>query len=196
VIQTLEAVAPCVAWVDELDKGFAGSQSSGSTDSGTTARVMGSILSWMAEKTAQVFLVATANNVDSLPPEMLRRGRFDAIYFMDLPNTQEREAIWKIQVAKHGRKPAAFDLKKLAAATPEFTGSEIESVFVDSLFNAFAKEEEPTTESVIAALAGCIPLARTAPEKIAAMRNWQKGRAILASRPEALKSPAGRKLSA
>src|SRR5207253_7401585 len=103
VIQTAEAIAPCVLWLDEIEKGFAGSKSSGATDGGTSARVFASFLSWMQEKKAPVFIVATANDVSQLPPEMLRAGRWDQLFFVDLPNGSEREDIWKIQVAKLNR---------------------------------------------------------------------------------------------
>ena len=101
VIQTAEAIAPCVLWLDEIEKGLAGSKSSGATDGGTSARVFGSFISWMAEKTAPVFVVATANDVSQLPPELLRKGRWDEMFFVDLPNQEERQEIWRIQVAKH-----------------------------------------------------------------------------------------------
>ena len=103
VIQTAEAIAPVVLWIDELEKGFSGSKSSGATDGGTSSRVFGSLISWLQEKTAPVFVVGTANDVSQLPPEMLRKGRWDELFFVDLPNREEREMIWNIQVAKHGR---------------------------------------------------------------------------------------------
>ena len=117
VIQTAEAIAPCCLWIDEVEKGFSGTKSSNATDGGTSSRVFGSFLSWMQDKNAQVFVVATANDVTQLPPEMLRKGRFDEIMFVDLPNQAEREAIWEIQIGKHGRAPADFDLVQLAKAT-------------------------------------------------------------------------------
>src|SRR6185295_16425954 len=104
VIQTAEAIAPCVLWIDEVEKGFAGSKSSGATDGGTTSRVFGSFLQWMQEKTAPVFVVATANDVTALPPELLRKGRFDEQWFVDLPDEAERADIWRIQIDKRGRK--------------------------------------------------------------------------------------------
>src|ERR1700722_16853970 len=114
VVQTAEAIAPCVLWIDELEKGFAGSKSSGSTDGGTSSRVFGSFISWMQEKKSPVFIVATANDVSQLPPEMLRKGRFDELWFVDLPNQGEREAIWSIQIAKYRRAHKNFDLIQLA----------------------------------------------------------------------------------
>lgn len=126
VIQTAEAIAPCCLWVDELDKAFSGIKSSGSTDGGTSSRVFGSFICWMQEKTKPVFIVATANDVSQLPPEMLRKGRFDDVFFVDLPSQAEREAIWKIQISKCGRDPKDFDLIQLARMTEGLTGSEIE----------------------------------------------------------------------
>src|SRR3954447_17917154 len=136
VIQTAEAIAPCCLWIDEVEKGFSGAKSSGSTEGGTSARVFGSFLSWMQEKTSRVFVVATANDVSQLPPEMLRKGRFDELFFVDLPNEEERKAIWSIVIQKFGRDPKDFDLVQLARITEGFTGSEIQSVFFDAMFAA------------------------------------------------------------
>jgi hypothetical protein len=136
-IQTAEAIAPCVLWLDEIEKGLSGSKSSGSTDGGTSARVFGTLLSWMQEKTAPVFIVATANDVSHLPPEFLHKGRWDEMFFVDLPNSEERRAIWEIQIAKYGRNPNDFDLVQLTRATEGLTGSEIEAVFTESLHDAF-----------------------------------------------------------
>ena len=181
VIQTAEAIAPAVLWIDEIEKGFSGSKSSGSTDGGTSARVFGSFLSWMNEKTAPVFVVATANDVSQLPPEMLRKGRFDECFFVDLPNQQERQAIWGIQIQKHGRDPKDFDLVQRAKATEGLTGSEIESVFVDALYHAFDQESEPTDLTIATVLTEFVPLSRLMAEQIAGLRNWSKGRARLAT---------------
>ncbi|MCB1093829.1 MAG: AAA family ATPase, partial [Verrucomicrobiae bacterium] len=109
VIQTAEAIAPCVLWIDEIEKGMSGSKSSGSSDGGTSARVFGSFLSWMQEKDKPVFVVATANDVSQLPPEFIRKGRFDEMFFVDLPDALERARIWDIVIERHGRKPVDFD---------------------------------------------------------------------------------------
>src|ERR1051326_7462947 len=127
------SIAPCVLWLDELEKGFAGSRSSGATDGGTASRVFGTFLSWLQDRTAPVFVVATANDVTQLPPELLRKGRCDELFFIDLPNQQERQAIWRIQIAKFKREAEKFDLVQLARATEGLTGSEIEQVFIESL---------------------------------------------------------------
>ena len=185
VIQTAEAIAPCVLWLDELEKGFAGSKSSGSTDGGTASRVFGSFLSWMAEKTAPVFVVATANDVSQLPPELLRKGRWDELWFVDLPTQAEREAIWAIQVAKYGRDARDFDLAQLAKATEGLTGSEIEAAFVEALYHAFDEGKEPTDLTIARVLTDFVPLSRLMAEQIAGLRNWSKGRARPATAPQA-----------
>lgn len=181
VIQTAEAIAPCCLWIDELEKGFAGSKSSGQTDGGTSSRVFGSFISWMQEKSAPVFVVATANDVSLLPPELLRKGRFDELMFVDLPNQAEREAIWAIQVAKYGRDPKDFDLVQLSRATEGLTGSEIESVFVEALYLAFDQEKEPTDLDIAGVLNEFVPLSKLMAEQITGLRNWAKGRARLAT---------------
>ncbi len=193
VIATAEAIAPCVLWIDELEKGFGGSRSSGSTDGGTSARVFGSFLSWMQEKTAPVFVVATANDVTQLPPELLRKGRFDELFFVELPNQEEREAIWRIQIAKYRRKPDEFDIVQLARGTEGFTGSEIEQVFIDGLHAAFSRREEPTDLSLALVLNDVVPLSKLMAEQIDGLRRWAKGRARLATKTET--AAHGRKLA-
>ena len=177
VIQTAEAIAPAVLWIDEIEKGFAGSKSSGSTDGGTSSRVFGSFISWMQEKKAPVFIVATANDVSQLPPEMLRKGRFDELFFVDLPNQAEREAIWTIQISKYDRNPKEFDLVQLARMTEGLTGSEIETVFVEALFDGFGLGKEPGDLTIAGVLSGFVPLSKLMAEPIEALRKWAKGRA-------------------
>ncbi len=181
VIQTAEAIAPCCLWLDELEKGLAGSKSSGSTDGGTSARVLGSLLSWMQEKTAPVFVVATANDVTQLPPELLRAGRWDQMFFVDLPSVAEREAIWSIQIRKHGRNSTDFDTVQLARASEGLTGSEIEAVFIESLYDAFDRDTDPTDLDIARALTEFVPLSKTMAEQINALRTWAKGRARCAT---------------
>jgi ATP-dependent 26S proteasome regulatory subunit len=181
VIQTAEAIAPCCLWIDEVEKGFSGTKSSNATDGGTSARVFGSFLSWMQEKRAPVFVVATANDVSQLPPEMLRKGRWDELFFVDLPNEAEREAIWGIQIGKHGRDPKEFDLVQLSKATEGLTGSEIENAFVEALYLAFDSEREPTDLDIAQVLTGFVPLSKLMAEQIGGLRNWAKGRARLAT---------------
>lgn len=194
-IQTAEAIAPCVLWIDELEKGFSGSKSSGSTDGGTSSRVFGSFISWMQDKTSPVFVVATANDVSQLPPEMLRKGRFDELFFVDLPDPSEREAIWAIQIQKYGRAAKQFDITGLANVSEGWTGSEIEAVFCEALFAAFEENREPDTLSVTRASADMVPLSKTMARELDALRNWAKGRARSASAKETTE-PKGRKLAA
>src|ERR1039458_462127 len=148
---------------------------------GTSSRVFGTFLSWMQEKTSPVFVVATANDVSQLPPEMLRKGRFDELFFVDLPNQAEREAIWEIQIGKHGRAPADFDVVQLAKATEGLTGSEIENVFIEALYLAFDVEKEPTDLDIARVLTEFVPLSKLMAEQIGALRSWAKGRARLAT---------------
>jgi ATP-dependent 26S proteasome regulatory subunit len=194
VIQTAEAIAPCVLWLDEIEKGMAGSKSSGATDGGTSARVLGTFLSWMQEKVAPVFVVATANDVSQLPPEMLRAGRWDQLFFVDLPNGTEREDIWNIQIAKLGRDPGDFDTRQLAKATDGLTGSEIEAVFVEALYQAFDDDKEPTDLTIAKVLTEFVPLSKTLAEQITGLRNWAKGRARFATTP--VSEPRLRRLAA
>jgi SpoVK/Ycf46/Vps4 family AAA+-type ATPase len=181
VIQTAEAIAPCCLWIDEVEKGFSGTKSSNATDGGTSARVFGTFLSWMQDKNAPVFVVATANDVSQLPPEMLRKGRWDELWFVDLPNQAEREAIWEIQIGKHGRDPKDFDLVQLAKATEGLTGSEIENVFIEALYLAFDVGKEPTDLDIARVLTEFVPLSKLMAEQIGALRQWSKGRARLAT---------------
>ena len=152
VIQTAEVIAPCCLWIDELEKGFAGSKSSGQTDGGTSARVFGSFLSWMQEKTKPVFVVATANDVFQLPPEMLRKGRFDELFYVDLPDDTERESIWRIVIRKHRRDPNDNDLRQLSRITEGLTGAEIEAVYLEAMFAAFERSKEPTDLDIASVL--------------------------------------------
>jgi SpoVK/Ycf46/Vps4 family AAA+-type ATPase len=183
VIQTAEAIAPCVLWIDEIEKGFSGSKSSGSTDGGTSSRVFGSFLSWMQEKDQPVFVVATANDVSKLPPEFLRKGRFDEMFFVDLPDSQERAQIWDIVIKRHGRRPADFDTVVLSRACEQFTGAEVEAVFIDALHEAYAEGREPGPKDILDAMAHTVPLAQLMDGQINALRHWAKGRAREAGAP-------------
>ena len=177
VIQTAEAIAPCVLWIDEIEKGFSGSKSSGSTDGGTSSRVFGSFLSWMQEKDKPVFVVATANDVSQLPPEFLRKGRFDEMFFVDLPDALERAQIWDIVIKRYHRKPTDFDTVVLARACEQFTGAEIEAVFVDAMHEAYADGREPGPKHILEAMTHTVPLAQLMDGQISALRHWAKGRA-------------------
>jgi AAA+ superfamily predicted ATPase len=181
VIATAEAIAPCVLWIDEIEKGFSGTKSSNSADGGTASRVFGSFLSWMQEKTAPVFVVATANDVTQLPAELLRKGRFDELFFVDLPRQEERERIWTIQVEKYGRDGKDFDCTQLAKATDGFTGSEIEQAFIDALYRAFTEGNEPSDLVIAQVLTEVTPLSKLMAENISALKQWAKGRTRPAS---------------
>jgi SpoVK/Ycf46/Vps4 family AAA+-type ATPase len=181
-IRTAESLSPCVLWLDELEKAFAGASGSGDLDSGTTRRVFATFLTWMQEKTRPVFVVATANSIDSLPPELLRKGRFDEIFFLDLPDLAARRAIFSIHLERRRRNPTAVDLDALARATEGFSGAEIEEVVVAALYRAFGDgERELSSDDLLAALAETVPLSVTMREPIAALRTWAKDRARSAS---------------
>jgi SpoVK/Ycf46/Vps4 family AAA+-type ATPase len=180
-ITVAESIAPAVLWVDEIDKAFVGSQSSGVTDGGTTARVFGTFLTWLSEKTAPVFVVTTANDVYQLPPELLRKGRLDEIFYVDLPSDEERTEIFRIHLAKRGRDPENFDLPSLVNLSRDFSGAEIEEAIISALYDAFYEKQELTTAHVLASLNQTVPLAKTMAEKITAQRNWAVGRTRNAS---------------
>ena len=185
-IAVAESVAPAVLWVDEIDKAFVGSQSSGATDGGTTARVFGTFLTWLSEKKAPVFVVTTANDVSQLPPELLRKGRLDEIFYVDLPSEEERAEIFRIHIVKRGRDPEKFDLPALVNASVDFSGAEIEESIISALYDAFYSREELSTDYVLASLAATVPLAKTMSEKINALRKWAVGRARNASVAQAV----------
>ena len=180
-IGVAESVAPAVLWVDEIDKAFVGSQSSGATDGGTTARVFGTFLTWLSEKSAPVFVVTTANDVSQLPPELLRKGRLDEIFYVDLPSEEEREEIFRIHLAKRGRDPKNFDLQALVAASQDFSGAEIEEAIISALYDAFYEKQELTTGHVLTSLQQTVPLAKTMAEKVTSQRKWAAGRTRNAS---------------
>jgi len=180
-IAVAESVAPTILWVDEIDKAFAGAQGSGISDGGTTARVFGTFLTWLSEKTAPVFVVATANDISQLPPELLRKGRLDEIFFVDLPSREERAEIFGIHLAKRGREASQFDVEALAACAENFSGAEIEQAVISALYDAFGAKTELTTEQILEALRQTVPLARTMDEQINRLRTWAVGRARNAS---------------
>ena len=181
-LKTAEPLAPCVLWIDELEKGFGGA-GGGSHDSGTSARVFGSFLSWMQEKTSPVFVVATANDVTQLPPEMLRKGRFDELFFVDLPNEVDRAEVFRIHINRLGRDPDKFELTNLVELTNGFTGAEIEQVIVDGLFLSFEEDREPTLHDFVSSASRTVPISKTMEKKIEALRNWANGRALMANEP-------------
>ena len=186
VFKVAEGLAPCVLWIDELEKVFAGSgPDSASADAGVSSRLLASFLSWMQERKSPVFVAATCNNVTVLPPELIRKGRFDELFFVDLPSAAERRQIFTIQLAKRNRAPASYDLGRIALAAKGFSGAEIESVVQTALYAAFAQKQELSSEHLLAAIASTVPLSVTRAEEIADLRAWARNRAVWASAPEA-----------
>ncbi|HEY3802468.1 MAG TPA: AAA family ATPase [Kofleriaceae bacterium] len=181
VIKTAEAIAPAILWIDELEKGFSGTQSSGSTDGGTTSRVFASFITWLQEKTSPVFVIATANNVHQLPPELLRKGRFDEIFFCDLPDREDRRQILDIHLRKKNRDPGQFDMDKLVDATVDYSGAELEQAVIAALYDAFDSGGDLTTEGLAKTVGEIVPLAITMREMIESMREWARTRARMAS---------------
>ena len=182
-IRVAESVSPVVFWVDEIDKAFRGSQgSSASTDGGTSARVFGTFLTWLNEKKRPVFVVATANDVTLLPPELLRKGRFDEIFFVDLPATEERKEIFRVHLTKRKFNLERFDVAKAAEVSDGFSGAEIEEAIVSAMFDAFYEKQNLTTERIITAVTQTVPLSKTMSEKMIELRKWATGRARSASR--------------
>jgi AAA+ superfamily predicted ATPase len=190
-IAVAESIAPVVLWADEIDKAFSGSQGSAMTDGGTTARVMSTFLTWLNEKQKAVFVMATANDISQLPPELLRKGRLDEIFFVDLPSLTERRQIFQIHIAKRRRDPAKFDLDRLAEASDGFSGAEIEEAIISALYDVFYLDKEMETSDVLKSIAETVPLSKTMSEKISALRAWADGRSRLASRPDQPKGAAG-----
>jgi SpoVK/Ycf46/Vps4 family AAA+-type ATPase len=182
-IRVAESVAPVVLWVDEIEKGLSGMGGSGTADAGVSARVFGALLTWLQEKTAPVFVVATANRIEALPPELLRKGRFDEIFFIDLPEAAERAEILGIHLAKRRRDPAAFQLPALAERTGGFSGAELEGLVLAALYDAFAEGTELAQRHLEAALGETLPLSVTMREEIARVRDWARTRTRPASGP-------------
>ena len=180
-LQMAESVSPAVLWVDEIEKTFSGVESSGRTDAGTTARVFGSFLTWLQDKEATVFCVATANSVEHLPPELLRKGRFDEIFFVDLPKPEERVEIFRIHLTKRKRDPGRFDLKELANRAEGYSGAEIEQAIISALYDAFDQNRDITTRDVLQSLQTSVPLSVTMREGLDDLRNWARDRARRAS---------------
>lgn len=191
VINIAESMQPCVLMIDEVEKGLAGHQSSGKTDSGVSSRVFGTLLTWMQEKKSEVFLVATANNISVLPPEFLRKGRWDELFFVDLPNQEEKEEIFRIHIKKNGRDHTKFKISSLAQAAKEFTGSEIEACIETAMFYAFNEGSELKDKHITEAIKRTIPLSVTMLDELNAVRNWAKNRAINVTEDENNKGFSG-----
>ncbi len=175
-LKIAETVAPCVLWMDEIEKGLA----QGDHDGGTSRRVLGTLLTWMAERKAPVFLVATANDISRLPAELVRKGRFDEIFFVDLPPPEVRREVFRLHLARRGQVPEHFDLERLAAASDGFTGAEIEQGVVAALYSSVARQEPLTTTHLVQALEQTRPLSVTMAEQVSALRAWARERAVSA----------------
>ena len=185
---TAEAVAPCVLWIDEIEKGLSGVQSSGATDGGVTSRIFSTILTWMQEKTAPVFVVATANNINQLPPELLRKGRFDEIFFVDLPSQKEKENIFSIHLQKNRQNVSSFALDILAQKAEGFNGAEIEECVKEAMFTAYVESQESNIAPklqmihILDAIKNTVPLSKTMEKQITDLRKFAVSRAKNASK--------------
>ncbi|GIP17691.1 ATPase [Paenibacillus montaniterrae] len=186
-IQTVEAISPSILWIDEIEKGFSGMSSAG--DSGTSSRIFGTFLTWMQEKTKPVFVIATANNIHSLPAELLRKGRFDEIFFVDLPTKKERKDIFRLHINKRLKNPQVIGdfnltedvLELLAQATEGYVGAEIEQAVITALFEAFSEDRAIKLDDFQKAFAATVPLSITQAEQIHAIREWANVRAVAAT---------------
>src|SRR5437899_1843449 len=182
VFQVAEGLAPCVLWIDELEKVLAGSgPDSASVDAGVSSRILAAFLGWMQERKAPVFVAATCNNVTALPPELIRKGRFDELFFLDLPNQSERKQIFAIQLNRRKRNPSEFDLDRIAAAAKGYSGAEIDAAVQTALYAAYSSKQPLSVQALLDALKGTVPLSTTRAEDIQALREWARTRAVPAS---------------
>jgi AAA+ superfamily predicted ATPase len=176
-LRQAEHMSPIVLWIDEIEKAFA-SAAAQSSDGGLSKRMFGTLLTWMQEHTAPVFLIATANDIEALPPELLRKGRFDEIFFVDLPDEDARRTIFSIHLKKRKRDPKQFNLAELSKASAGYSGAEIEQAILSAMHNAFARKVDLSTAVIIEALNNSPPLSVTMAEKVAALREWSEGRCV------------------
>ena len=176
-LRTLEAMAPVVVWIDEIEKAFDAGRAS---DGGVSRRILGTFLRWMQERPDGVFVMATCNDVAAMPPELLRKGRFDEIFFVDLPEAAERQEIFRIHLAARRRDPEVFDLPRLALASEGFSGADIEAAVVGALYRAYGEGGDVTTELVLEELGETVPLSRTRAEDVRTLRGWAAERAVAA----------------
>jgi SpoVK/Ycf46/Vps4 family AAA+-type ATPase len=179
-LRTAEQMAPCVLMIDELEKALSYSPS-GDSDAGLSKRIFGRLLGWLQDRTAPVFVVTTSNNIAELPPELTRKGRFDEIFFVDLPSAEDRKEILAVHLRKRKRDPAAFDLDRLAADSEGFTGAEIQQAIISGLYTAFSRSVELNTDIVLDELRSTKPLSVTRREEIDALRAWARERAVIAN---------------
>jgi ATP-dependent 26S proteasome regulatory subunit len=177
-LELAQKLAPMVLWIDEIEKAFASAGSSGDADAGLSQRLLATLLTWMQDRESGVFLAATSNNISALPPEMLRKGRFDEIFFVDLPTAEVRSALFALHLKKRSRDVASFDLPTLATTSEGFSGAEIEQAIVAGLYTAFAQNQQLTTDILLGEIRGTRPLSVTRAEDIQAIRDWAKTRAV------------------
>jgi SpoVK/Ycf46/Vps4 family AAA+-type ATPase len=175
-IKLAEQMAPVVLWIDEIEKSLSQEDAEG----GPAQRIFGTFLAWLQDKKESVFVIATANDISKLPPELMRKGRFDEIFFVDLPGPEARQRIWQIHLERRKRNPAKFDVARLASLTEGFSGAEIEQAVVSALYTAFSREEELSTEALVEEIELTKPLSVTMAERITALREWAKDRAVFA----------------
>jgi len=180
-IKTAESISPAILFIDELDKAFAGGAGSGDSDGGTSSRIFGSFLTWMQEHTSEIFIAATANRIDLLPPELLRRGRFDQIFFIDLPTRKEREEIFTIHLTKRDNDLKKFNIPQLAQITKNWSGSEIEQVIISGMYEAFNENRKLIEDDLFVIFGNSVPMATTMEEQIKKIRSWAHNRAVRAS---------------
>jgi vesicle-fusing ATPase len=179
-IKTVEASAPCVLWIDEIEAGI--TRSGEKSGDSPTSRIFGYFLTWMQEKAYPVFVTATANQIDLLPPEILRKGRFDEIFFITLPNLKERKEIFRIHLQNRGKNPESFNLDSLAKNTDGLSGAEIEQAVISALFESYSKGKELDDRELIIAASTIVPLSTTMREEISKLERWASNRAVKASR--------------
>ena len=171
MIDIAEALAPCILWIDEIDKAFSMQNTSG--DSGTTNRVFGTFITWLSEKTTQVFVIATANNFQALPLEIIRKGRFDEIFFVNLPDLTERQQIFQVFLKRlRPEKVENFDIKSLSEKSKGFSGAEIQQGIIEGMFIAFNEKRDFTNEDLILGLEQVIPLSQINPEQVEQLQTW------------------------
>ncbi len=180
-LELAEQLAPLVLWIDEMEKGFAATASSADVDAGLTQRILGTLLTWLQDRSGGVFMVATCNNISALPPELLRKGRFDEIFFVDLPDAAARAELFQIHLKRRGREAKDFDFEALATASAGFSGSEIEQVIVAGMYTAFSQEKPLSTEILAGECRATRPLSVTRAEDIARLREWAQERAVPAN---------------
>lgn len=176
-LRTAEAIAPCVLWIDEIEKAFSSRDDS---DGGTSRRILGTFLTWLQDKSQTVFVIATANDISQLPPELLRKGRFDEVFFVDLPSPEVRAHLFALHLATRRQDPSTFDMDALTNATQGFSGAEIEQAVVSSLYSALSANRRLDNQILLAELAETQPLSVTMAEKVQALRAWARDRTVLA----------------